>query len=401
MKSLMHFTSAVLLAAVTIYSSGVNAQSASATSPAACTQVGQTITCTTTTTFNVPTGLNLQAQTGGGSFTLTSGVITPIAPSGCAVAPASQSVTIGSSPTLSVTCAIGSGGYTFQWSKNGVNISNATSQTYTLSPSTDTGTPNSASYTVVVTNSAGSAPPAAPASVTVSTQSVTAPTSCSVTPASTTVSVGATQTLSASCASGTAPFGYTWYKGSAQISGANSSSYTLTSSDTASAGSQTYRVDIANSAGTSSASGTVNVNAASACSNSGSSVNSVIDVNTVYKQVGSSNLFGTANTYVIRLDVSAAASTVGGLTALLSHTEGVGSQRAFRTVALSPCIGDFTRSAAVLLSTNSVGSTIDLAINDPGRGYPNLTTGTWYVNIKNTACTANTRCDTLVDWLHY
>ena len=401
MKSLTQFSSAVLLAAVTIYSSGVNAQSASATSPAACTQVGQTVTCTTTTTFNVPNSLNLQGQTGGGSFTLTSGAVTPVAPSGCAVSPASQSVTIGSSPTLNVSCAIGSGSYTFQWSKNGVNISNATSQTYTLSPSTDTGTPNSASYTVVVTNSAGSAPPAAPASVTVSTQSVTAPSSCSVTPASTTVSVGATQTLSASCASGTAPFGYTWYKGSAQISGANSSSYTLTSSDTASAGSQTYRVDVANSAGTSSASGTVNVNAASACSNSGSSVNSVIDVNTVYKQVGSSNLFGTANTYVIRLDVSASASTVGGLTALLSHTEGVGSQRAFRTVALSPCIGDFTSSAAVLLSTNSVGSTIDLAINDPGRGYPNLTTGTWYVNIKNTACTANTRCDTLVDWLHY
>ena len=206
--------------------------------------------------------------------------------------------------------------------------------------------------------------------------------------------------MSASCAVGTSPFSYAWYKGGAQIGGANSSSYTLTSSDTASAGSQSYRVDISNSSGSASASGAVNVNAASPCSSNGSA-NSVIDVNVGYKQVGSSNLFGTGNTYIIRLDVSASSSTVGALTALLSHTEGVGSQRAFRTVALSPCAGDFTSSAAVLLSTNSVGSTSDLSINDPGRGVPNLTTGTWYVNIKNTACTANTRCDVLIDWLHY
>jgi len=399
MKSLKQFSSAVLLAAISIYSSGANAQSASASTPAVCTQSGQTITCTTTTTFNLPSGSNLQSQGGGTSFTLAGGVVTPAAPSGCAVTPASQSATVGSSPTLNVTCSVGSGGYTFQWLKNGTNINGATSQTYTLSPTTDTPAVNSASYGVVVSNNLGSVS-ATPATVTVSIQAAVAPTACSVTPSIVNVSVGSSQTLSASCAVGTSPFNYAWYKSGSPIAGAASSTYTLTSADTSSPGSQTYRVDISNTAGATSASGMVNVNAASACNNSGS-VNSVINVDAGYKQVGSSNLFGTANTYVIRLDVGASSTTVGGLTALLSHTEGVGSQRAFRTVSLSPCSGDFSSSAAVLLSTNSTGSTTDLSINDAGRGVPNLTTGTWYVNIKNTACTANTRCDTLIDWLHY
>jgi beta-galactosidase len=399
MKSLKQFTSGALFAAITVYSSGVSAQSASATSPAVCTQSGQIVTCTTTTTFNVPTGLNLQAQTGGSSFTLSTGVVTPVAPSGCTVTPASQSTTIGSSPTLNVGCAIGSGNYTFQWSKNGTNIAGATGQTYTLSPATDTATANSASYNVIVGNTAGSVSATA-ATVTVSTQSVIAPSSCSVTPASATVSVGGTQTLSASCGAGTSPFSYAWFKNNALIAGANSSSYTLTSADTASVGAQNYRVDVTNTAGTGTANSAVTVNAASVCSNNGT-VNSIIDVNVGYKQVGSSNLFGTGNTYIVRLDVSASATTVGGLTALISHTEGIGSQRAFRSLVLSPCAGDFTSSAAIPLSISSVGTSIDLSINDPGRGVPNLTTGTWYVNVRNTACTANTRCDTLIDWLHY
>lgn len=399
MKSLKLFTSAMLLAGITLYAGGINAQSASGTTPAACTQSGQTVTCTTTSTFNLPSGVNLQGQSSGSAFTLASGVVIPVAPSGCTVTPGSQSASIGSSPTLSVVCSFGSGSYTFQWTKNGSDIAGATGQTYTLRPNTDTAVANSSSYGVIVENSAGRNI-AVGATVVVSAQSVTAPTSCSVTPSSANVSVGASQTLSASCAGGTSPFSYAWYKGGAPIGGAVSSTYTLTSVDTASPGSQSYRVDISNSAGTSSASGTVNVNAAQACSSNGS-VNSVINVDSGYRQVGSSNLFGLANTYIIRLDVGASSSTVGGLTALLSHTEGLGSQRAFRTVALSPCAGDFTSSAAVLLSVNSIGNTVDLSINDPGRGVPNLTTGTWYVNIKNTACTANTRCDVLVDWLHY
>lgn len=399
MKSLKQFTSAALFAAITIYSSGVGAQSASSTSPASCTQSGQTITCTTSTTFSVPSSLNLQAQTGGSGFTLSAGSPTIVGPSNCAVTPAGQSVTIGSTPTLSVGCGIGSGNYTFQWSKNGTNIASATGPTYTLSPNTDTSVANVSSYNVIVANTGGSVSATA-ATVTVSTLSVVSPSSCSVSQASPTIPVGGSQTLSANCLVGTPPFSYAWFKGGALISGANSSTYTLTGADTASVGAQTFRADVTNTAGTGTASSTVTVNQSLGCSNSGT-VNSFIDVNAGYKQVMSTNLFGTANTYTVRLDVGASSTTVGGLTALLSHGEGVASQRAFRSLVLSPCSGDMTSAVSVPLSTNSVGNSIDLSINDPGRGVPNLTTGTWYVNVKNTACTANTRCDVFIDWLHY
>ena len=400
MKSLKQLTIAALLTAVTIHASGTSAQTASGTAPASCTQNGQTLTCVTTTTYNLPTGLNLQGQTTGSSFALSSDALTPTAPSGCAVAPASLSVALGATPSLSVACRAGSGSYTYQWTKNGTNIIGATSQAYTLTAGIDTPAANTATYSVLVVNSLGSNLASA-ATVAVSSQTAAAPGSCSVTPASASVNVGGSQTLSASCATGTAPFSFAWYKNNALIGGANSSTYTLTSSDTASPGSQTYRVDIANSAGNSGANGTVNVNAASAACTSSGSAHASIDVNVGYKQVGSSNLFGTGNTYIIRLDVGANSTTAGGLTALISHTEGVASQRAPRNISLSPCAGDFTSSAAVMLATNSGGSTAEISINDLGRGVPNVTTGTWYVNIKNAACSPSARCDVLVDWLHY
>ena len=399
MKSLKLFTSAMLLAGITLYAGGINAQSASGTTPAACTQSGQTVTCTTTSTFNLPSGVNLQGQSSGSVFTLASGVVTPVAPSGCTVTPASQSAPIGSSPTLSVACSFGSGSYTFQWTKNGSDISGATRQTYTLSPSADTAVANSSSYSVVVENSAGRNI-AVGATVVVSSLSVTAPTSCSVTPSTVSVSVGASQTLSAGCAGGTSPFSYTWYRGGVPIGGATSSTYTLTSADTSTAGSQTYRVEISNSAATVSASSTVNVASVLACSNSGT-VNSIIDTSVVYKQVASTNLRGTANTYIVRLDVGANTSTSGRLTALISHTEDNGSQRAFRTLVLSRCAGDMTSSAAVPLSVNAITGQAEVSLNDAGRGVPNLTTGTWYVNVQNVGCPAGARCDLLLDWLNY
>src|SRR5580700_10615292 len=67
--------------------------------------------------------------------------------------PASQTVMVGQTATFTVT-ASGSGPLTYQWYKNGVAISGATSSTYTTSP-TVTGD-NGAVFTVVVSNAAGS-----------------------------------------------------------------------------------------------------------------------------------------------------------------------------------------------------------------------------------------------------
>lgn len=67
--------------------------------------------------------------------------------------PASQTVTAGSSCTFTVA-ASGTPPPSFQWKKDGINISGATSATFTLA---SVATVAAGSYTVVATNSAGSA----------------------------------------------------------------------------------------------------------------------------------------------------------------------------------------------------------------------------------------------------
>jgi hypothetical protein len=68
--------------------------------------------------------------------------------------PASGTVTVGQTATFSVG-ASGTAPLTFQWRQNGTAISGATSATYTTRPTT--ASDNAAQFTVVVSNSAGSA----------------------------------------------------------------------------------------------------------------------------------------------------------------------------------------------------------------------------------------------------
>jgi Immunoglobulin I-set domain/Immunoglobulin domain len=85
----------------------------------------------------------------------------PMAPT--VTQPASVTVPLGQTATFSVT-ATGTGTMTYQWYKNGVPISGATSSTY-RTPATVAGD-NGSSFTVTVVNSAGSAT-SAPATLTV------------------------------------------------------------------------------------------------------------------------------------------------------------------------------------------------------------------------------------------
>ena len=66
--------------------------------------------------------------------------------------PAAQSVVVAQTASFSVTAG-GTGPFTYQWKKNGTDISGATSSTYTT-PATVIGD-NNAVFTVVVSNSAG------------------------------------------------------------------------------------------------------------------------------------------------------------------------------------------------------------------------------------------------------
>ena len=200
-----------------------------------------TVTTSTTVTLY---GASISAGYGGSTGTATLTVTVSPAASGPSITsqPANKTVTAGQTASFSVT-ATGGAPLSYQWRKNGVNISGAMSSTYTT-PATTTADSGS-TFSVVVTNSAGSAT-SNNATLTVNAASV-AP-SITSQPANQTVTAGQTASFSVS-ASGTAPMSYQWKKNGANITGAMSSSYTTPATTTADSGS-TFSVVVTNSAGT-------------------------------------------------------------------------------------------------------------------------------------------------------
>ena len=170
--------------------------------------------------------------------------------------PANQAVTAGQTATFSVT-ASGTAPMSYQWRKNGTNITGATSSSYTT-PATTT-TDSSSTFSVVISNSAGSVT-SNNATLTVNQAVAIAP-SITTQPGNQTVTAGQTATFSV-LATGTAPLSYQWRKNGTNISGANASSYTTPATTTADSGS-TFSVVISNSAGSvASNSPTLTVNSA-------------------------------------------------------------------------------------------------------------------------------------------
>ena len=187
----------------------------------------------------------------GVNFADTSTVVAPT----ITTQPASQSVTAGQTATFGVVTA-GSAPLSYQWQKNGGNISGATSSSYTI-PATATSDSGS-TFDVVVSNSVGSVTSAV-ATLTVSAAPV-APT-ITVQPSSQTVTAGQTAIFTV-IATGTAPLSYQWKKNGASISGATGSSYRTPATTTNDSGS-TFSVVVSNSAGTVTSSvATLTVNAA-------------------------------------------------------------------------------------------------------------------------------------------
>jgi hypothetical protein len=146
---------------------------------------------------------------------------------------------VGQSATLSATCN-GTAPFTYQWYKNDTPITNAIAASYAINSLQLT---DSGNYTVVVSNSSGSAKSAV-YTITVNSQAI-APT-ISIQPAGSAVTSGDAASFSVTVA-GTAPLSYQWYKDGLTLAGATSASLTLSSSSTSDAGS--YTVTISNSAG--------------------------------------------------------------------------------------------------------------------------------------------------------
>ncbi|ATC63731.1 hypothetical protein CMV30_07065 [Nibricoccus aquaticus] len=150
--------------------------------------------------------------------------------------PVSISGAIGQSASFSVV-ATGVPAPTYQWKKGGIDITGATGASYAIASPVvgDAGT-----YTVVVTNAAGSVTSNAATLTLGSLPAITTQ------PAAVSVNVGTTATFSV-IASGTGPLTYQWQKNSVNISGATSTSYTINPVQTIDGAS--YRVVVTNALG--------------------------------------------------------------------------------------------------------------------------------------------------------
>jgi len=170
--------------------------------------------------------------------------------------PVSQTVSVGQSATFSVA-ATGSAPLTYQWRKNGVNMSGAANASYTTPAvtSADSG----ARFDVLVSNAMGTASSTA-ATLTVSAAATAAPQITSQ-PVNQTVSTGQVATFSVVATGAPTPT-YQWQKNSVKIGGATGASYTTPATTAADSGAK-FGVVVSNSAGSvTSNSATLTVNTA-------------------------------------------------------------------------------------------------------------------------------------------
>ena len=134
--------------------------------------IAASYTTPATTTADSGSTFDVVVSNSAGTVTSATATLTAnaaaVAPS-ITTQPASQTVTAGQTATFSVS-ATGTAPLTYQWSRNGAAISGATSSSYTT-PVTTT-SDNGAQFTVVVSNSAGSATSSA-ATLTVNSSLVT------------------------------------------------------------------------------------------------------------------------------------------------------------------------------------------------------------------------------------
>ena len=147
-----------------------------------------------------------------------------------------QTVNVGA-PASFFVVASGTAPLSYQWRKDGTNIVGATSATNAIAAAQAT---DAGSYTVVVTNVAGSITNI-PATLTVNV-----PPSIGLQSSNQTVNVGVPVSFFV-VASGTAPFGYQWRKDGTNLVGATSATNTIAAAQAIDAGS--YTVVVTNVAG--------------------------------------------------------------------------------------------------------------------------------------------------------
>ncbi len=175
-------------------------------------------------------------STGGGSVVSAGALLTITSPPAITSQPQSQSVSPGAVVTFSVV-ATGTAPLSYLWRKNGVSVPGATASSLTLSAvsASDAGT-----YSVVVSNSAGSVFSAG------AVLSVTSGPVITAQPQSQVVALGAPVVLSVT-AYGTPPLTYQWRKNGTDLPAANGAEFKLSAATSVDVGD--YSVVVSNVAG--------------------------------------------------------------------------------------------------------------------------------------------------------
>lgn len=242
------------------------------------------------------------------STTSAVATLSVVVPPTIATQPPSRSAAAGTATTFTVVA----NGTTlnYQWRFNGTNIVGATNSSYTI-PSVQSS--NGGSYTVVVSNGAGTVTSATavlsvivPVAPVIGTQ-----------PVSQTVIAGSAATFSVGITAGTAPVSYQWRFNGNNIVGATNSTYTVANVQTNLAGG--YSVLVSNSVGnlvssvatlavrysltvTKSGSGTVSVSPAGTSFTPGTTVTLVATPSAFYRFTGwTGDVTSTASTITVNM----------------------------------------------------------------------------------------------------
>ncbi|HET8925075.1 MAG TPA: choice-of-anchor D domain-containing protein [Candidatus Acidoferrum sp.] len=308
--------------------------------------------------------------------------------------PVNQTVTAGQTATFTVVAG-GTAPLSYQWQKNGVNISGATASSYTtpVTATTDSGS----TFQAVVTNTAGTVTSSA-ATLTVNAAPV-APT-ITTQPVNQTVTAGQTATFTV-VAGGTAPLSYQWQKNGVNISGATASSYTTPVTATTDSGS-TFAVVVTNTAGTvtsSAATLTVNPAPAPAIQVTPNPVNfgSADVVGTTTTQPLIIKNTGTATLTITQISASGAPFSVSGFSLPLNVNAGQQTtiNSAFAPTATGLASGSISivsnaagSPTSVSLSGTAIAATLTLGITPGSLNFGNVTTGT--TSLAQTVTISNT-----------
>jgi len=271
--------------------------------------------------------------------------------------PVSQAVTVGQTAAFSVT-ATGTAPLSYQWRKNGADISGATAASYTTPAATTAD--NGAQFTVVVSNSVGSVTSNA-ANLTVTAVPV-AP-SITTQPANRTVVAGQTAAFSVS-ATGTAPLSYQWRKNGADIGGATAASYTTPATTTADTGAQ-FTVVVSNSVGNvTSSAASLTVNAATFLLSANPASLNFASVN-----VGSSKVLpvtisnsGNSSVSIGSVSLSGPGFSASGVSSGLTLNPG---QTATLNVTFAPA-GAGSAAGNVTVSSNATNSPASISLSGSG-----------------------------------